>query len=164
MECKILKQCTQGKPGDVVEVEDAAAKILIGAGIMAKQVETSTPTPEVPAENDEWGQLGRDLDESSGLPERWNVSRDNPPEAGKTLFGTVLKIGRGPFGRFFVAREKDADREYTVWEQSTLTDLMDKVAVNDKVAIRFDGLAKNPKGQTYVKYAAVCKKPAGEQR
>jgi len=172
MKVKVNREFKYGgetlEEGTVHELPDSAAESAIDRGY-AERAEEEVPEieeeiPEIEEPEDEWSQLSRDLDQKSQLPPKWNPERDNPPEPGKTLFGTVKRTGSGPYGNFIVVEEKDTGEKRTVWEQTALTNLMEVASAGDRVAIRFEGLDTNPRGQKYLNYSVACRTPEGERR
>jgi len=163
------------EPGKRMELPDPVGKKVVERGF-GNEIPESREPPEIGAEEpeevpeigepeeDEWSRLGKDLDEASQLPPKWNPERDNPPEPGKSLFGTVKRTGSGPYGQFIVVEEKDTGEKHTVWEQTALTDLMEAANADDRVAVRFEGLDTNPRGQKYLNYSIACRSPEGERR
>jgi len=117
MKVKVNREFRYGgealEEGTVHDLPDSAAESAIDKGYAERaeegvpEIEEEIPEIKEPEEN-EWAQLGRDLDETSQLPPKWNPERDNPPEPGKTLFGTVKRTGSGPYGQFIVVEEKDS--------------------------------------------------------
>jgi len=174
MEVKVTETFSYGgekyEKGQVEDFPESVAESAIDRGY-AEKAEGEVPeiTPEeVPEleepEEDEWSQLEKDLEETPQLPPKWNPSRDDPPEPGKTLLGTVKRTGSGPYGNFLVVEEKDTEEKHTVWEQTALTDLMERASADDRIAIRFEGLDTNPRGQKYLNYSIACRSPEGESR
>jgi len=176
MKVKVNREFKYGgetlEEGTVHDLPDSAAESAIDRGYAEKaeggvpEIKAKEPeeVPEFAEPEDEWSQLGKDLDEASQLPPKWNPERDNPPEPGKTLFGTVKRTGSGPYGQFIVVEEKDTKEKRTVWEQTALTGLMERVSADDRVAIRFEGVDTNPRGQKYLNYSVACRTPEGERR
>jgi len=177
MEVKVTETFRYGgekyEKGQVEDFPESVAESAIDKGYAEKaeeevpEIEAKEPE-EVPElgepEESEWKQLDKDLDRASQLPQKWNPERDNPPEPGKTLFGTVKRTGSGPYGNFIVVEEKDTREKYTVWEQTALSDLMSQANADDRIAIRFEGLDTNPRGQKYLNYSIACRSPEGESR
>jgi len=158
----------EGKEYDVPQMVSrkvAEKADSVGKGSYAEELE-EPPVLELeePEEEDQWNQLSKDLDETSQLPKKWNPSRDDPPEPGKTLFGTVKRTGSGPYGKFIVVKEKDTGEKHTVWEQTALENLMEAARADDLVAVRFEGLDTNPRGQKYLNYSIACRSPEGGPR
>jgi len=172
MKVKVNREFKYGgetlEEGTVQDLPDSAAESAIDKGY-AERAEEEVPeieeeVPEIEEPEDEWSQLEKDLEEAPQLPPKWNPSRDSPPEPGKTLLGTVKQTGSGPYGKFIVVEEKDTGEKYTVWEQTALTDLMERASADDRIAIRFEGLDTNPRGQKYLNYSIACRSPEGERR